>query len=683
MYKLLLSIILFSAMGICNAQPGEWVWIHGANTINNAGVFGVQGIIDPANNPPGLYEACEWTDQIGNFWLYGGLKFSYQEFGDLWKYDPTLNQWVWMKGMGTTGTPANYGTMGIPSATNDPGSRAWGMASWVDNQGNFWMFGGMRSGNVFADLWRYEPATNNWTWMKGPQSSGSNGVYGIQGVSNPANFPGCRYETATTWTDNAGDLWLFGGNNFGATRNDLWRYNISSNEWTWMKGSQFTGAADVYGVQGIEDPANTPGSRDVYSHWKDLNGNFWLFGGSNNVNNDYNDLWRYNPITNNWAWFKGGTGNAIYGSQCVADTLNTPGKRFENRATVTDANGNLWLFGGGLGNTFQNCYNDLWKYCVSSNSWTWVSGDNSSNPTGNWGTLGVSSPLNKPDARAGAVMWTDQLNHLYMFGGTNSAWASNYNDIWMYTIDPSCAPCSSTPQALFSAPNQICPGTCTDFTNASVNSNSFQWIFPGGNPGISTDVNPTNICYNTPGSYDVTLIAINGASSDTSTLIDYITVFPAPPPQGILQSGDTLSANQGAVSYQWYSNGNLIPGATEYFYVATESGNFNVVATDSNGCEVEAVIFDVVAGLSQFSVGNGQLAIFPNPVIDNLEIRNLTEGKNLSIIIYNNIAEKVFESKAEKVTTNLSIDVSSLTAGIYYLEVYDGKISAKIVFTKK
>jgi len=682
MKKILLYVSLFFTAGFCNAQPGEWVWIHGPSTINDPGVFGIQGIMDPANNPPGLYEACEWTDQNGNFWLYGGLKFNYQEFGDVWKYEPTSNQWVWMKGTGLTGTPANYGTIGVPSPLNDPGSRAWGMASWVDNQGNFWMLGGNKGGNVLADLWRFEPSTNNWTWMKGPQGASSVGVYGTQGIPDPGNFPACRYETAATWTDNSGDLWIFGGFDGGSGRNDLWRYNISSNEWTWMKGSQFAGAAGIYGVQGVEDPANTPGGRAVYSHWKDLNGYFWLFGGSDFVN-ELNDLWRYNPITNNWAWFKGGASNSVYGTHCVADTLNTPGKRFENRATVTDANGNFWLFGGGLGNTFQNCYNDLWKYCVSSNSWTWISGDNSSNPSGNWGTLGVSSPLNKPNARAGAVMWVDQADHLYVYGGTNSSWASNYSDLWMFTIDPACAPCSSTPQALFSAPNQICPGTCTDFTNASLNSFSFQWIFPGANPGVSTDVNPTNICYNTPGSYDVTLIAINGGNSDTTTLINYITVFPSPPPQGILQNGDTLFANAGAVSYQWYSNGNAIPGATDYFYVASASGNFNVVATDANGCEVEAVIFDVVAGLSQFPVGSSQFTVFPNPVNDKLEIRNLTAGTNVSIIIYNNLGEKIFESNEKNIPEDLSMDVKAFSAGLYYLEISDGKTSTRKVFTKR
>ena len=61
---------------------------------------------------------------------------------------------------------------------------------------------------------------------------------------------------------------------------------------------------------------------------------------------------------------------------------------------------------------------------------------------------------------------------------------------------------------------------------------------------------------------------------------------------------DTLFANQGAVSYQWYHNGVLISGATDYYYIATGSGNFNVVSVDIDGCQVEAAIFYVGAGIT-------------------------------------------------------------------------------------
>jgi PKD repeat protein len=678
MKKFQLIVSFLFMLGNCFAQPGEWVWIHGPNSVNNAGVFGVQGVSGPSNNPPSFYEACEWTDQNGNFWMFGGVSFV-GEYGDVWKYNPSSNEWTWMKGTGGANYITIYGTMGVPSTTNDPGSRAWGIATWVDLQGNFWMFGGSKNGNLYADLWRFQPSTNIWTWMKGPQGPGGAGVYGTQGIPDTANYPTCRYETSATWTDNSGDLWFFGGHGPAGCNNDLWKYNISSNEWTWMKGSQTIAAPGVYGQQGVEDPANTPGARNIYSHWKDLNGNFWIFGGTNDWTTYYNDLWKYNPITNNWTWMKGGASQAFYLNQCTGNSLTTPGVRFESRACVTDVDGNFWLLGGAE-NLNPDYDNDVWMYCVSLNKWIWVAGDNFSNSLGYWGTIGISSPLNRPDGRCGSIMWYDQAGHLYVFGGMNGTISPFYrNDLWKFTIDPSCTGCTSQPSAQFSAPNLICPGTCTNFLNSSINSTSYTWNFPGGIPLSSNDINPTNICYNTPGYYDVTLIASNATGNDTLTLNNFITVFPVPPAQGIIQNDDTLIANQGSITYQWFFNGTLISGATNYFYIAPQSGNYSVVASDENNCEVEAVINNVIASSSQLAMDSWQLAINSNPVADILEIQNLRTTEKISITVYNTLGGATPLPIANCQLPTCSLDVSTLPYGIYFLEIIS---ESKIYRTK-
>jgi len=245
------------------------------------------------------------------------------------------------------------------------------------------------------------------------------------------------------------------------------------------------------------------------------------------------------------------------------------------------------------------------------------------------------------------------------------------------------------PVAIFSAPNHICPGTCTDFTNLSVNANSFIWQFPGGNPSVSADANPTQICYNVPGQYSVTLIATNVNGVDTLTLPNFITVYPQPSPQGISQSGDTLFANQGATSYQWFHDGNAIAGATEYFYVATEGGNFNVVATDENGCEVEAVIFDVIASTTPLSFGDGSgVRLFPNPVSETLTVTGYPlSGTTVDISIYNLLGKKMYSAvDCELLTVNrelYSVNCQLFPSGMYYLEIIDGEKRFVTKFTKQ
>ena len=261
------------------------------------------------------------------------------------------------------------------------------------------------------------------------------------------------------------------------------------------------------------------------------------------------------------------------------------------------------------------------------------------------------------------------------------------DDVRLYTLAelsptvPACAGAALV--ALFTAPNHICPGTCTDFTNLSTNATSFLWSFPGATPSTSTDVNPTNICYNSPGSYNVQLIAANSNGSDTLTLSNYITVYPPPPPQGITQSGDTLFAIPGAAGYQWFYNGNIINGATNYYCIAQASGDYNVVATDANGCEVEAVIFSVVAGNSQLAMDSWQLAIFPNPVMKELKINNekLKIKTAIEISVYNLLGEKLISAWPE--ATETSIDVSFLTKGIYYLELTADSKTYRAKFVKQ
>jgi PKD repeat protein len=255
----------------------------------------------------------------------------------------------------------------------------------------------------------------------------------------------------------------------------------------------------------------------------------------------------------------------------------------------------------------------------------------------------------------------------------NQFGTSGFDAAYYFADDITVELANQVPVASFIAENHICPGTCTDFTNASQNATSYLWSFTGANPSSSTDVNPTGICYNTPGSYLVELIAINAASSDTLTLNNYITVYPYPAPQGIMQSGDTLFANAGATSYQWFYNGIIIPGATDYFYVATQSGDYNVVATDENDCEVEAVINNVFAGLSQPAVSNWQLAIFPNPVGDRLELKTENDSENIEVVIYNSSGQKVMKYLSLNISSgSLNIDVQLLSAGFYWIEVVSG-----------
>ena len=42
------------------------------------------------------------------------------------------------------------------------------------------------------DLWRFNPVTNEWTWMKGSNALAGAATYGVKGTPAAANTPGAR-----------------------------------------------------------------------------------------------------------------------------------------------------------------------------------------------------------------------------------------------------------------------------------------------------------------------------------------------------------------------------------------------------------------------------------------------------------------------------------------------------------
>ena len=64
--------------------------------------------------------------------------------------------------------------------------------------------------------------------------------------------------------------------------------------------------------------------------------------------------------------------------------------------------------------------NDLWRYDVNNNTWTWVSGSNQKDHRGVYGEMGNASSDYFPSARSDAVGWFDiSANELWLFGGVH------------------------------------------------------------------------------------------------------------------------------------------------------------------------------------------------------------------------------------------------------------------------
>jgi hypothetical protein len=373
--------------------------------------------------PGARWGSVTWTDASGNFYLFGGQGHAAPGHGgllnDLWKFTPdhydvsvpSLNysgsytyvgSWANLGGLATANAP------GVYSGSALPGGR-WGAAYCTDSAGTLWMFGGQGYDSngaigLLNDLWKY--SGGQWTWVGPPNSSlgQNNGVYGALGTATTGAYPGGR-QTAVLWADNNGNLWLFGGLGLdsvgtqnpgnagtlpdgsspeGALLNDLWQYNIATQQWTWMSGGGATGIAQqigVYGSQQVPAAGFYPGSRWGSSGWSDSNGNLWFFGGWGYASSlaqstgFLDDIWEYHttgPNVGLWTWWKGSSnvnesGNyptylpIQYG---VPFVNNQPGARRGVALWQQDAQQNVWMFGGqGYDSLGANGYlGETWTY---------------------------------------------------------------------------------------------------------------------------------------------------------------------------------------------------------------------------------------------------------------------------------------------------------------------------------
>jgi N-acetylneuraminic acid mutarotase len=301
---------------------GEWTWVAGQDVISPLdqylGVYGTLGEASGSNTPGNRIQGATWTDLSGKFWLFGGVgpdsvTSAPLPLNDLWMFSPVSQEWTWEGGPDTVavtgliaGNPGVYAAQGSLNPDNQPGSRAQA-TTWTDSKGNLWMFGGFGNDSTTADnlslndLWMYSIASGEWNWVGGPstvtQGLGMPGVYGTQGTPASSNWPGGRSE-ANAWVDGSGIFWLFGGNGYDndgefGVLDDLWKYNPSSGNWTWVAGSNTADPTGVFGTEGTANAANIPPPRAGAMEWTDIAGNFWLFAGLSD-SDVVNDLWRFN-----------------------------------------------------------------------------------------------------------------------------------------------------------------------------------------------------------------------------------------------------------------------------------------------------------------------------------------------------------------------------------------------------
>lgn len=424
-------------------KVGGWVYKTGSLTPNESTIF--EG---PSATPGGRAYGALWKDASG-IWLFGGEGthnlFEVEIYGDLWLYN---GGWVHIN----------------QTVSPSPRSR---FAYTTDSLGNVWIVGGNTTDIILSDIWNFN---GFWSETYSGASVSTQATYGPKYEESFGSYPGSTYASSVIF--GANELWIYGGSTInGEYSHNLWRFSLSSFAFAWMGDDEFL--QTNYSAIGVASSTNYPGTRVGYS-WASPDGTMWLLSGSfdkgynelwafdgalwtfvssgelngtriapegvfsaqnyppmiafgmitssNNLTfiygaNFFNlalyELWTFNSVTKQWAWYEQQFPEISSGGLFV------------------DANYHLYVYGGysfGYNSNITGEFNDMWEW--NGNSWSRIHGNGSiNNPVYSAG-VGVADELNNPGSRTFFSYWTDNCASFWLYGG----WVLGelVDDIWRY-----------------------------------------------------------------------------------------------------------------------------------------------------------------------------------------------------------------------------------------------------------
>lgn len=346
---------------------GGWNWATGlSDTFLEIDVTDpdIYSIITTASNPGQVRDAAIGLDRSGGnnyLYLFGGYDVSFRN-SDLWIYDFNSLVWTQLGSIVNITCPDNRSDF---SYCHDP------------QNGRLHLFGGWGDNNVvYDDLWAFDYSTRTWALStpvpERPQSrSGASLVYSP--VRHGFYYFGGRTRdwTNDTWFYDIGSgrwhevapttspprrafyamaydpvnegMYLFGGDTPDSLDwhlNDLWWFNDTTQDWS-----------------SLDPPTPRPPARmDLGCAVDPATGEFYIFGGGNDTVKEFNDLWKYNRVSNTWT--------------NVPD-INPPLKRRGHGMAVDPRGGGFYVFGGGYDDGLGYLINqETFRYDFSTRVWT-------------------------------------------------------------------------------------------------------------------------------------------------------------------------------------------------------------------------------------------------------------------------------------------------------------------------
>ncbi len=204
----------------------------------------------------------------------------------------------------------------------------------------------------------------------------------------------------------------------------------------------------------------------------------------------------------------------------------------------------------------------------------------------------------------------------------------------------------------------FCEGTGVTLV-ADAEGVAYTWLLDGSEIGGAND---QELTVTSAGSYSLVVTVDPGCSSEVSNTID-VEVFFAPAAPELTRNVDTLFAT-GSGSFQWFLNGNPIPGATDDQLVVTENGDYTVEITDANGCSTLSAVFPFNSvGLDAAQTSG--MRVYPNPN-DGAFVLELDHTTDTYFTIHDATGKLVKQGAITGPVTQMELREG---AGLYFLQI--------------
>jgi uncharacterized protein YjdB len=220
----------------------------------------------------------------------------------------------------------------------------------------------------------------------------------------------------------------------------------------------------------------------------------------------------------------------------------------------------------------------------------------------------------------------------------------------------------ASPSVIPLTPAKFCWGGSSLLTTSVSGLGSaimYQWSFNGVViPGA------TNGSYNASaaGNYDCTISVPSSCTVVTGPIAVSQVALPDPP---ITYTGTSLKTGNYYLTYQWYKNLVMIPGATSFSTPSTGNGSYKVQVTDTNGCQnmSAAYVLTGVPGTGITDINSTEIRIFPNPAQATVHIESVVTVRAAVSGVDGRMLLDISDAK--------DIDISKLADGIYVINLFD------------